>query len=280
MARNRNITNNTLFNEIIRVDFYKIKDIDNMAEKINELLLKEKYTFKTTDIRNVNINIEDPETLLTQELIKSNITSNINTTKNYEYISENENHKFVLNEYFIIFEKNNFSSYGKIEKYLEIMKKIVDIIVNEPDIKISRVGIRKMNQLFFGKIETIERYFNIIIPKKDYRIIDEYAITQKNLDNEGDYSSNIMFNLKRGKGNINSDPTQIEMFRFIWDIDCYKRKVEPKKVINEIINLNNHLFERYNDVITDDLYSILENKDIDMKKLIDLDIYGGINKNA
>lgn len=280
MARNRNITNNTLFNEIIRVDFYKIKDIDNMAEKINELLLKEKYTFRTTDIRNVNINIEDPETLITQELIKSNITSNINTTKNYEYISENENHKFVLNEYFIIFEKNNFSSYGKIEKYLETMKKIVDIIANEPDIKISRVGIRKMNQLFFGKIETIERYFNIIIPKKDYRIIDEYAITQKNLDNEGDYSSNIMFNLKRGKGNINSDPTQIEMFRFIWDIDCYKRRVKPKKVIDEIIDLNNHLFERYNDVITDDLYSILENKDIDMKKLIDLDIYGGINKNA
>lgn len=279
MARNRNIANNTLFNEIIRVDFYKIRDIDNMAEKINELLLKEKYTFKTTDIRNVNINIEDPETLFTQELIKSNITSNINTTKNYEYISENENHKFVLNEYFIIFEKNNFSSYDKIEKYLEIMKKIVDIIVKEPDIKISRVGIRKMNQLFFGKIETIERYFNVIIPKKDYRIIDEYAITQKNLDNEGDYSSNIMFNLKRGKGNINSGPTQIEMFRFIWDIDCYKRKVESKKVIAEIINLNNHLFERYNDVITDDLYSILENKDIDMNKLIDLDIYGGINKN-
>ena len=280
MARNRNITNNTLFNEIIRIDFYKIKDIDNMAEKINELLVKEKYTFRTTDIRNVNINIEDPETLITQELIKSNITSNINTTKNYEYISENENHKFVLNEYFIIFEKNNFSSYGKIEKYLETMKKIVDIIVNEPDIKISRVGIRKMNQLFFGKIETIERYFNIIMPKKDYRIIDEYAITQKNLDNEGDYSSNIMFNLKRGKGNINSDPTQIEMFRFIWDIDCYKRRVKTKKVIDEIIDLNNHLFERYNDVITDDFYNILENKDIDMKKLIDLDIYGGINKNA
>ena len=275
MARNRNITNNTLFNEIIRVDFYKIKDIDNMAEKINELLLKEKYTFKTTDIRNVNINIEDPETLLTQELIKSNI----NTTKNYEYISENENHKFVLNEYFIIFEKNNFSPYGKIEKYLETMKKIVDVIVKEPDLKISRVGIRKMNQLFFGKIETIEKYFNIIIPKKDYSILDEYAITQKNLDNEGDYSSNIMFNLKRGKGNVNSDPTQIEMFRFIWDIDCYKRKVDSKKVIDEIVNLNNHLFGRYNDVITDDLYSILENKDMDMKKLIDLDIYGGINKN-
>ena len=275
MARNRNITNNTLFNEIIRVDFYKIKDIDNMAEKINELLLKEKYTFKTTDIRNVNINIEDPETLLTQELIKSNI----NTTKNYEYISENENHKFVLNEYFIIFEKNNFSPYGKIEKYLETMKKIVDVIVKEPDLKISRVGIRKMNQLFFGKIETIEKYFNIIIPKKDYSILDEYAITQKNLDNEGDYSSNIMFNLKRGKGNVNSDPTQIEMFRFIWDIDCYKRKVDSKKVIDEIVNLNNHLFGRYNDVITDYLYSILENKDMDMKKLIDLDIYGGINKN-
>lgn len=280
MSRNRTITNNTLFNEIIRIDFYKIKDIDNMAEKINELLSKEKYTFKTTDIRNVNINIDDPETLFTQELIKSNITSNINTTKNYEYISENENHKFILNEYFIIFEKNNFSSYGKMETYLETLKKIVDIIISEPEIKISRVGIRKMNQLFLGKIETIEKYFNIMIPKKDYKNIDEYAITQKNLDNEGSYSSNIMMNLKRGKGNINFNETQIEMFRFIWDIDCYKRNVESQKIIEEITNLNNHLFERYNDVLTDELYRILENKEINMDELIKLDIYGGINKNG
>jgi len=251
-----------------------------MAEKINELLSKEKYTFKTTDIRNVNINIDDPETLFTQELIKSNITSNINTTKNYEYISENENHKFILNEYFIIFEKNNFSSYGKMETYLETLKKIVDIIISEPEMKISRVGIRKMNQLFLGKIETIEKYFNIIIPKKDYKNIDEYAITQKNLDNEGSYSSNIMMNLKRGKGNINFNQTQIEMFRFIWDIDCYKRNVESQKIIEEITNLNNHLFERYNDVLTDELYRILENKEINMDELIKLDIYGGINKNG
>ena len=34
----REITNNTLFNEIIRIDFYKIKDIDSMAQKIQELL--------------------------------------------------------------------------------------------------------------------------------------------------------------------------------------------------------------------------------------------------
>ena len=103
----REITNNTLFNEIIRIDFYKIKDIDSMAQKIQELLTPEKYNFKTVDIRNVNINIEDPETLFTQELIKSNI----NTTKNYEYISQDENHKFVINEYFVIFEKNNFLTY-------------------------------------------------------------------------------------------------------------------------------------------------------------------------
>lgn len=280
MLRDRNITNNTLFNEIIRIDFYRIKDIDNMAERINELLSKEKYTFKTTDIRNVNINIEDPETLVTQELIKSNITSNVNTTKNYEYISENENHKFVLNEYFIIFEKTNFSSYGKIEKYLEILKKIIDIIIGEPEIKISRVGIRKMNQLFFGKIETMENYFNIILPKKDYKILDEYAITQKNLDKADNYSSNIMINLKRGRGSINSDTNQIEMFRYIWDIDCYKRNVEALKIIDEIINLNNHLFERYNDAITDEFYKILEKKEIDMDELKKLDIYGGINKNG
>src|SRR5699024_500710 len=131
---------------------------DSMAQKIQELLTPEKYNFKTVDIRNVNINIEDPETLFTQELIKSNI----NTTKNYEYISQDENHKFVINEYFVIFEKNNFLTYSKIEKYLENLKKIIDTIVcTEKELKITRVGIRKMNQLFVGNISSIKKYFNI-----------------------------------------------------------------------------------------------------------------------
>lgn len=271
----REITNNTLFNEIIRIDFYKIKDIDSMAQKIQELLTPEKYNFKTVDIRNVNINIEDPETLFTQELIKSNI----NTTKNYEYISQDENHKFVINEYFVIFEKNNFLTYSKIEKYLENLKKIIDTIVcTEKELKITRVGIRKMNQLFVGSISSIKKYFNISIPKEDYEILDEYSITQKNVDNVK-YSSNIVLNLKKGKGTI--EKKQIQMYRFVWDIDCYVRKVETDMVIKEVNNLNNHLFEKYANIITENLYKILQNNNLDYKSLqVQDDIYGGINKNG
>ena len=160
------------------------------------------------------------------------------------------------------------------------MKNIINIIIsNENEIKISRVGIRKLNQLFFGKINTIEKFFNIKLPQKDYKIIDEYATTQKNLDNTGSYSSNIIINFKRGRGSTSLDSTQIEMFRFIWDIDCYKRNVESKSIIEEITKLNENLFDRYNDIITDELYDILKNKEINQEELIKFDIYGGINKN-
>lgn len=276
----RSIPNNTLFNEIIRIDFFKIKDVDSLVEKIVELLSKYDYSFKTTDIRNVNINIEDPEALLTQEILKNNISSNINTTKNYEFISSNESHSFVLNEYFLIFEKNNFSSYRKIEEYSTILNNIFNIIkAVEPDLKISRIGIRKMNQLFFGKIDTLEKFFNIKIPDCDYDKINEYSITQKNID-KINYSSNIVMNLKRGKGNTSADSKPIEMFRFIWDIDCYKRDVKIENFSAEIKGLNDNLFEKYSSIITDSFYDIIKKEIINRDELKKLDIYGGINSNG
>ena len=179
----------------------------------------------------------------------------------------------------MIFEKNNFLTYSKIEKYLENLKKIIDTIVcTEKELKITRVGIRKMNQLFVGNISSIKKYFNISIPKEDYEILDEYSITQKNVDNVK-YSSNIVLNLKKGKGTI--EKKQIQMYRFVWDIDCYVRKVETDMVIKEVNNLNNHLFEKYANIITENLYKILQNNNLDYKSLqVQDDIYGGINKNG
>ena len=275
MKEKRMMKNNTLFNEIIRIDFFKINNLPTILSNLDDYMKELKYSFNTTDIRNVNINIEDPETLLTQEMIKSNI----NTTVNYEYVSENGSEKFVLNEYFLIFEKYKFDNYKNIDEYLKVLQEIIKVIIKEEkEIKVSRIGIRKMNQLFIGNLNVLNNYINDQrFPKPDEEdVVDEYNIVQKNLGKED--SSNVMLSLKKGKGSIGTIQDK-DMYRIVWDIDCYYRNTEKNKIKEKIEELNDKLFEKYNKIITSELKQILNNEHITNEDLYKKEIYGGINKN-
>ncbi|OKZ75589.1 MAG: hypothetical protein BHW00_01540 [Clostridium sp. 26_22] len=275
MKEKRMMKNNTLFNEIIRIDFFKINNLPTILSNLDDYMKELKYSFNTTDIRNVNINIEDPETLLTQEMIKSNI----NTTVNYEYVSENGSEKFVLNEYFLIFEKYKFDNYKNIDEYLKVLQEIIKVIIKEEkEIKVSRIGIRKMNQLFIGNLNVLNNYINDQrFPKPDEEdVVDEYNIVQKNLGEED--SSNVMLSLKKGKGSIGTIQDK-DMYRIVWDIDCYYRNTEKNKIKEKIEELNDKLFEKYNKIITSELKQILNNEHITNEDLYKKEIYGGINKN-
>lgn len=275
MKEKRMMKNNTLFNEIIRIDFFKINNLPTILSNLDDYMKELKYSFNTTDIRNVNINIEDPETLLTQEMIKSNI----NTTVNYEYVSENGSEKFVLNEYFLIFEKYKFDNYKNIDEYLKVIQEIIKVIIKEEkEIKVSRIGIRKMNQLFIGNLNVLNNYINDQrFPKPDEEdVVDEYNIVQKNLGEED--SSNVMLSLKKGKGSIGTIQDK-DMYRIVWDIDCYYRNTEKNKIKEKIEELNDKLFEKYNKIITSELKQILNNEHITNEDLYKKEIYGGINKN-
>ena len=274
MKEKRMMKNNTLFNEIIRIDFFKINNLPTILSNLDDYMKELKYSFNTTDIRNVNINIEDPETLLTQEMIKSNI----NTTVNYEYVSENGSEKFVLNEYFLIFEKYKFDNYKNIDEYLKVLQEIIKVIIKEEkEIKVSRIGIRKMNQLFIGNLNVLNNYINDQrFPKPDEEdVVDEYNIVQKNLGEED--SSNVMLSLKKGKGSIGTIQDK-DMYRIVWDIDCYYRNTEKNKIKEKIEELNDKLFEKYNKIITSELKQILNNEHITNEDLYKKEIYGGINK--
>jgi len=101
---------------------------------------------------------------------------------------------------------------------------------------------------------------------------------QKNLDNEG-YSSNIMFNLKKGRGQVNGNKNEIPMYRCVWDIDCYSRNENISNVIKIIEGLNIYLFNRYTSIITHKMYEILKKENLTEEYLNGLCIYGGINRN-
>lgn len=272
MPEYKNMKNNTLFNAIIRIDLFRIENLPKVLSKLEDFAKKNNFKFRTSDIKSVNINIDDPETLLTQEMIKANIDE----TKNYEYISLDEKERFVVNEYFLIFEKREFDGYTKIDKYVSLLNEIFDTVISvEKNIKISRVGIRKVNHLFINDISSIPKYVNYTIPSEDYNVIDEYSIIQKNLS---ELSSNIIFAIKKGK--YIKDNKEDNMYRVVWDIDCYKRNVESKLVLNTINELNTELFTRYKNIITDELYEVLCKEDVEEEYLISKKIYGGINKNA
>lgn len=272
MREKTELKNNTLFNAIIRIDLFKIENLPNVLKRLVKYAEENNFKFRTNDIKSVNINIDDPETLLTQEMIKANIDE----TKNYEIISQDEKEKFVINEYFLIFEKSDFEGYAKIDKYITHLKEIFNIIVSvEKNINISRVGIRKANHLFINDISFISKYINYQLPCEDYKLIDEYSIMQKNLST---ISSNIIFTLK--KGTYIKDKDEVgEMYRAVWDIDCYKRNVAIKTVLDTINSLNEEVFFRYRKIITDDLYHILCENDLTEEYLKAQKIYGGICKN-
>ncbi len=273
MGTENSLKNNTLFNEIIRIDLFKIENLSKVLDKLDAFSKKYNFKFRTNDVKSVNISIDDPETLLTQEMIKANIDE----TQNYEYVSQNEKEKFVVNEYFLIFEKSGFDGYTKIDEYINLLIEMFNIIISvEKDIKISRIGIRKMNHLFVNDISKISEYVQYVLPTEDYETIDEYSIMQKNLST---VSSNINFTLKKGK-HIKNNQDEGVMYRLIWDIDCYTRTAEIIKVCDTIKELNAELFARYNRVITDELRKILCEENLTEEELISKKIYGGINKNG
>ena len=271
------LKSNTLTNELIRIDFLRIKNMNNILDELQIFMKNNNFKFRTADIKNVNINIEDPESLITQEMIKSQI----DTTYNYEFIMEDESHKYVLNEYFLIFEKERVTKYEKIEKYLEIYEKILEIIFKyEEDINVSRIGIRKENQLFVLNSDTLKKYTNVSLPYEDKKILDEYFVIQKNLNDTGNISSNIKINLKRGKIKEPKDGMLIDMYRFIWDIDCYMRDVGNKdNVLSNIKNLNSYLFKKYEYIMSDEFMKILSQEQNE-ESLRKLGIYGGIASNG
>lgn len=273
MGEENNLKNNTLFNEIIRIDLFKIENLPKVLNKMEDFAKKYNFKFRTNDVKSVNISIDDPETLLTQEMIKANIDE----TKNYEYVSQNENEKFVVNEYFLIFEKRIFEGYTKIDPYVSLLEEMFNIIISvERDIKISRIGIRKMNQLFVNNINEISKYLTYALPTEDCENIDEYSIMQKNLSN---ISSNVNFEIKKGRY-IKDNQEEGVMYRLIWDIDCYTRVAEVQKVFGMIKQLNSELFTKYNGIITDELRGILCKENLTEEELISQNIYGGINING
>ena len=272
------IKKNTLAKEIIRVDFYPLENFDEVLEKL-ELYFREKnYSYTQTTTTNVTYDINDPEPLITESFM---VKKNIEIIQNYEFVNINESCKFVVNQNMLIFDKSAFSGYNGIELYFDLFIGAINVIKEITSIKISRIGIRKINELILSKKDSLFRYFNNIYLKDLNSINDEtkemvLEYSFRPFYGINDLSLNKNIKIIKGKyKNTNSDI--IDAYSLIWDIDTYRRFVNDTDDLdlNDIYkSINEKIFEEYSDVISDELYDYLT-QDVESD-----DILGGINNGA
>lgn len=271
MINKEEIIRNTLMQEIVRIDMFKIMDISNILKIIDPIMKEHGFEFSSNDVYDVNISINDPQELITQKFI-----TNVNKTTNYQYIKDDE--QFVLNEFMIFFQKSKFKGYKNIEKYLDIFGEIMEKILQNENVSIKRIGIRKINRVIGKKLEIISKIF-----KDDDICLEEveqfkgYKNDRKKvLQDDEKNSMNVFKILDKGIGIINNE--EVPMYSTTLDIDAYCRNfnesIEIEEVKTKMSELSDTVYKQFISYENEILSRILTDKN-DIKEL---EIYEGVNK--
>lgn len=271
------IKRNTLAKEIFRIDFYPLDDFDNVLEELEKYFREKGYTYNHFTTTNVTFDINDPEPLITESFM---IKKNVEIIQNYEFVNVDESCKFILNQNMLIFDKGEFTGYNGIENYFDLFLGAINVIKDISTLKLSRLGIRKINELILSSKEYVINYFNNAY-LNDLRQVDndakEMILEYSFRPFYGNDSLSLNKNIKIIKGKFKTKENEIiDAYSFIWDIDSYKRfNGEEELQLSDICtNINNKIFDEYCDVISDDLYEILKDE------IKDDGILGGLKNGA
>ena len=92
--------NNTLESIIVRIDFLTIEaeKIENIVGKVSEIL-GDNYKYRKINNYDINLNISDPEKLITQDFIEQKI----DMKNNFEFSGQNNGIRFVINQNFFLY---------------------------------------------------------------------------------------------------------------------------------------------------------------------------------
>ncbi len=254
------IKRNTLAKEIFRIDFYALDSFEEILEKLEKYFKEKNYTYNQYNNYNINFELDDPEPLITESFM---LKKNVEVIQNYEFINVDEACKFIVNQNMLIFDKGDFNNYSGVEKYFELFIGAINVINSISPIKLSRIGIRKINEIILSEKVYVEKYFNNKFLSDLSKITDEtkemiFEYSFRPFYNEESISLNK--NIRIIKGKFKTTDGVKKAYSFVWDIDCYKRfnvdcGIEEIDKLCEEINLK--IFDEYSDVISDNLYALL-----------------------
>ncbi len=270
MIKKEDIIRNTLIQEIVRIDMFKIMDISNILKIIDPIMKEHGFEFSSNDVYDVNISINDPQELITQKFI-----TNVNKTTNYQYVKDDE--QFVLNEFMIFFQKSKFKGYRNIDVYIDVFCEIMEKILESENVSIKRIGIRKINRVIGKNLEIISKIFkDDDINLEEIKQYEGYKNDRKKiLQDENKNSMNVFKSLDKGIGIVEQE--EIPMYRTTLDIDAYYRKfdenINTESIKSKMKDLSDTVFKQYISYENDTLLRILTNKN----DIEDLEICEGVN---
>ncbi len=268
--------NNSLDSIIVRVDFLTI-DIEKIIEEIFPMLGDE-YKYNQIDSYDINLEISDPQKLITQDFIKQKV----NLKNNYEFKNMDDGFRFILNKNFFLYERRNFYNYAGSEKdtqlYLDILNKLF-----EATPKIQRLGVRKTNVFFIERnVEKLKGIVdNAFIKALDDNVNQKLEIEYTPLEENQKDGYNMAIQVDYGK--LKREEIDAEVYRIVLDIDSYIREQESidsyDKIQSAIAELKEKDFKIYKEQMSEAFLEAIKqrNKDEFKEKIKNLGILHGVN---
>ena len=254
--------NNTLESIIVRIDFLTIEaeKIENIVGKVSEIL-GDNYKYRKINNYDINLNISDPEKLITQDFIEQKI----DMKNNFEFSGQNNGIRFVINQNFFLYARKEFNNYtgsnNDTTLYLKLLNEVFEF---EP--KIQRLGIRKFNSLYIEKDISILKHIlkDSFLEEIDSNMESKYQISYTPLEKDGKNGYNL--NKALDYGTIkNQDGTTKDVYRYIIDVDSYIRKQQQidslQKIESEISSLKQKDFDIYIKQLNEEFLEIMIKQD-------------------
>lgn len=270
--KREDIKYNFLKNIIIRFDYDGMDEaeLDIVLREISPILKKKQYVSRTiTNLKEMDLNIDDPETIETDGLA----VRNIRQQRVIIFHNQDSQVKLKLSSTFAfisIYKTKYVNCLNYCDVLLEVMEKIAEIV---PYVSCRRFGLRKINQCFLMDISQLNHYFE----KEHYSLFQFGDESKPKVTQLKDslFIKNYNVNLVRTiiQGEIDGN----EAYQINFDSDIYLLGNESvAEVISDrkhVSDMNEILFELYKDVITEEFLQQL------MSDTFDNDVIKGVTKN-
>ncbi|HHV24396.1 MAG TPA: TIGR04255 family protein [Methanosarcina sp.] len=256
-----NFKHNFLMTGIIRLDYSGVIDIEDKIEDLSSDLHIKGYTeYEESYISELSFKLSDPIKI---ETLRSVPIEEFVKNKSFKFVNPKNNNVIEITKFFLTLTID-YNNYVKFEDYISLFAGISKKLqLQQHFMKPLRIGERKISSLFITDEKIIPKYFKspyFNTPLQISDMIDDPS--ELVIHNAVDTLKieDILVNITRNisKGLLRKKEGDKEVFRLLFDIDCYSSGDPVVNIFNEdniektLTRLNNLDFDLYKKSITDE----------------------------
>lgn len=265
----------------IRYEGLLESDIDDIVRTTRDFYIDERFTIREGTHKNIGVKLHDPES------IDGRILSETEVVKKYIYTLDNIEIIISKNSFdLVVLAAENYRGFKFYCKYIEYFMQEIENRYNNI-VNITRVGVRKINNIYIRDIKKLGNYFkreifnccdinNIIGNEDDIFLLSgiKHSIVGKG------YKTNIITESQLGDVTLeeNGEKQIIDIYRNILDIDVYwDMQVDSyDRIESKLSQLNELVTTTYFTCLNDQFKDKLRNDSVE----IDDNLVGGVSNGS